>query len=50
MEFQEAILKYAEEPITKQVIRDLLKYYNRPFVKVIELVIQGLLTQIKKGL
>ena len=50
MGFQEAILKYAEEPITKQVIRDLLKDYKRPFDKVNELVKQGLLTQIKKGL
>ena len=50
MEFQEAILKYAEEPITKQVIRDLLKDYKRPFDKVSELLKQGLLTQIKNGL
>jgi hypothetical protein len=50
MEFQQDILKYAEEPITKQVILDLLKDYKRPFDKISELIKEGRLTQIKRGL
>ncbi len=49
MEFQEAIRNYAEQPITKQVLLDLLKDYKRPYDKITELVKQGLLVLVRRG-
>jgi predicted transcriptional regulator of viral defense system len=49
MEFQEAIAPYAEEPITKQIIFDLLREYRRPNDKINELIKKGLLVAVKKG-
>lgn len=46
MNFQEAILEYAEQPITKQILLDLLKEYERPYNKMDELVMHQLLLQI----
>jgi len=46
MNFQEAILEYAEQPITKQILLDLLKEYKRPYNKMDELVMYQLLLQI----
>lgn len=50
MEFQEAIRDYEEQPITKQVLLDLLKEYKRPYDKINELVKQGLLLLVKRGI
>jgi len=50
MEFKEAIQKYAEEPFTKQVVLDLLKDYSRPYDKINELVKQGILQVVKRGI
>lgn len=50
MEFIEAIKDYSEQPITKQILLDLLKDYKRPFDKINELVKQGLLLQVKRGM
>lgn len=50
MRFQEAIRDYAEQPITKQVILDLLKEYKRPYDKINELVKQGVLVPVKRGI
>lgn len=49
MEFLEAIRDYAEQPITKQVILDLLKDYKRPYDKIAELVKQGILVLVRRG-
>ena len=49
MEFQEAIQQYAEEPLTRQVLMDLLKYYKRPNDKISEFMKKGELTIVKKG-
>lgn len=48
--FKDAIKKYEEEPLTKQVILDLLKEYKRPYDKIDELIKKGELTQLKRGL
>jgi len=50
MTFQEAIQIYAEQPINKQLLLDMLKEYKRPHDKIDELVKQGLLLQVKRGL
>ena len=47
--FREAIQEYAEEPLTRQVLMNLLKDYKRPNDKINELVKKGELTQLKKG-
>src|SRR5207249_521375 len=49
MEFREAIQQYAEEPLTRQLLMDLLKDYKRPNDKINELVKKGELTPVKKG-
>ncbi|GGH15143.1 hypothetical protein FAZ19_06895 [Sphingobacterium alkalisoli] len=50
MSFSELVENYAEEPLTRQIILSLLKDYKRPNDKIGELVKEGLLTTIKKGL
>ena len=50
MEFREAIRDYAEQPIPKQVVLDLLKDYKRPYDKINELVKQGILVLVKRGI
>ncbi len=50
MEFQEAIRTYAEQPITKQILLDLLKEYKRPYDKISELVKEGVLILVKRGI
>lgn len=50
MDFREAIRDYAEQPITKQLLLDLLKEYKRPYDKITELVKQGVLVLIKRGI
>ena len=49
MEFREQVSNYAGQPLTRQVLMDLLKDYKRPYDKINELVKQKLLTQIKRG-
>ena len=49
MEFREAIENFAEQPITKQILLALLKDYKRPYDKITELVKQGMLVLIKRG-
>lgn len=49
MEFREAIREYAEQPITKQVILNLLKEYKRPYDKITELVKEGILILVRRG-
>lgn len=50
MEFREAIQAYAEQPITKQILFNLLKDYKRPYDKINELVKQGVLVVVKRGI
>lgn len=50
MIFKEAIQPYAEQPITKQLLLEILKDYKRPFDKIDTLVKQQLLLQLKRGL
>jgi predicted transcriptional regulator of viral defense system len=50
MSFQEAIQAYAEQPINKQLLLDMLKEYKRPHDKIDELVKQQMLIQVKRGL
>jgi len=50
MSFRDDIQEYAEEPLTRQLIMNLLKEYKRPNDKINELVKKGELTTIKKGL
>ena len=50
MEFKETIQKYAEQPITKQVLLDVLKDYKRPYDKINDLVKQQILTLVKRGI
>lgn len=45
----EALEKFAEQPLTKQIMLDLLKEYKRPYDKINELVKQGQLTLVKRG-
>lgn len=49
MNFPDALKDYAGQPLTRQILMALLKEYRRPYDKINELVRQGLLLQIKRG-
>lgn len=49
MDFREMIRNYAEQPITKQILLDLLKEYKRPYDKINELVKKAVLIPVKRG-
>ena len=49
MELLEAIRKYEEQPITKQILLGLLSDYKRPYDKINELVKQQVLQPVKRG-
>ena len=46
MDFKTTLIPFSEEPLTKQVLLELLKEYKRPFDKINELVKQGVLVLI----
>jgi len=50
MDFLREIGKYSGQPLTRQILLDLLRDYRRPFDKISELVAQNILVQVKKGL
>lgn len=50
MEFSRQAKKFTEAPLTRQVILQLLKKYKRPNDKISELVKEGKLISLKKGL
>ena len=50
MDFRTALQSFSEEPLTKQVLLELLKEYKRPFDKINELVKQEILVLVKNGL
>lgn len=41
---------YSDQPISSQVLLALLKGYNRPYDKIMDMVDQGILIQLRKGL
>lgn len=49
MEFREAIKPYSGQPLTRQILMDVLKEYRRPHDKISELVGQEMLEQVKRG-
>jgi len=49
MNFTEAIRNYAGQPLTRQILMNLLQEYKRPYDKINELIKQGLLIQVKRG-
>lgn len=50
MDFAETIKAYTVQPITRQILMDVLKDYKRPFDKMDELVKKELLVQVRRGL
>jgi hypothetical protein len=50
MIIQQAIRKYEGQPLTRQILLDLLKDYKRPNDKISELVKQQVLISVKKGI
>lgn len=44
------LLKYSDQPISTQVLLGLLKGYSRPYDKIMEMVNQGILVQLRRGL
>lgn len=49
MDIIEAIRNYSGQPITRQILMDLLRDYRRPYDKINELTRQDLLIQVKRG-
>lgn len=50
MNFIEAIRNYSGQPLTRQILMDLLRDYRRPYDKINELTRQGLLIAVKRGI
>lgn len=46
----DTIRNFAGQPLTRQILMDLLKDYKRPFDKIGELVRQKVLIQVKRGI
>jgi predicted transcriptional regulator of viral defense system len=42
--------EYSDQPISTQVLLGLLKGYSRPYDKIMEMVNQGILVQLRRGL
>lgn len=42
--------KYSDQPISTQVLLGLLRGYSRPYDKIMEMVNQGILIQLRRGL
>lgn len=49
MDFIEVIKNYSGQPLTRQILMDLLQDYRRPYDKISELINQKLLVQVKRG-
>lgn len=50
MDFNRAILPYAAQPLTHQLVLSLLTEYKQPNDKIHQLINQGVLAPVKKGL
>ena len=42
--------KYSDQPISSQVLLGLIRGYRRPYDKIMEMVNQGILVQLRRGL
>ena len=42
--------KYSDQPISTQVLLGLLRDYSRPYDKIMEMVNQGIIVQLRRGL
>lgn len=49
MDFSQAIKTYSGQPLTRQILMNILQGYRRPYDKINELVNQKVLIQIKRG-
>ena len=49
MKFEDTIEGFAGQPLTRQILLDVLKDYRRPYDKLSELVKQKAIIQIKRG-
>jgi predicted transcriptional regulator of viral defense system len=49
MDFAEAIKNYQGQPLTRQILMDLLQEYRRPYDKINDLVKKKVLQQVKRG-
>lgn len=50
MTLPDSIQNFAGQPLNRQILLDLLKDYKRPFDKIVELVRQKALIQVKRGM
>lgn len=50
MDILSILPQYSNQPLSTQVLLGLLKEYNRPYDKIVEMQQQGYLTQLRKGL
>jgi hypothetical protein len=50
MDFEQTFQQYEQEPLTRQLVLDRLKDYQRPNDKISELIKSGVLEQVKNGL
>lgn len=50
MSFDDTLIQYAEEPLTRQLMIAMLKDYKRPNDKIAELIKSGELISVKNGL
>ena len=50
MDIKMLLSNYSDQPISTQVLLGLLKGYSRPYDKIMEMVNQGIIFQLRKGL
>ena len=50
MDYRMDLSQYCDQPISTQVLLGLLRGYNRPYDKIMEMVNQGILVQLRRGL
>lgn len=50
MDIKTNLSKYSDQPISTQVLLGLLKEYSRPYDKIMEMVNQGIIYQMRRGL
>lgn len=50
MDYRMDLSQYSDQPISTQVLLGLLRGYNRPYDKIMEMVNQGILVQLRRGL
>lgn len=50
MDYRMELSQYSDQPISTQVLLGLLRGYSRPYDKIMEMVNQGILVQLRRGL